>query len=152
MMATRTATVKLKEKFLARFSECGNVQSACATIGIGRTTLYQWKERDPAFKTLMDAAGEDAADRLETEAWRRAHDGIDKPIYHNGDKIDTIKEYSDTLLIFLLNGLRPQKYRRGMPGMEGGDGGQVTIVIQQFTAPNGPTVLSEIKTIERTGQ
>jgi hypothetical protein len=51
------------------------------------------------------------ADQLEQEARRRAHDGVRKPVYQGGKRVGYIQEYSDTLLIFLLKGLRPEKYR-----------------------------------------
>jgi len=34
-----------------------------------------------------------------------------KPVYHGGKRVGFIREYSDVLLIFLLKGLRPAKYR-----------------------------------------
>ncbi|MBX6773030.1 MAG: hypothetical protein IRY83_14975 [Chloroflexi bacterium] len=50
-------------------------------------------------------------DALEAEAWRRAVDGVERPVYQNGQRVGAVREYSDTLLIFLLKGGRPQKYR-----------------------------------------
>ena len=41
---------------------------------------------------------------------RRAYLGVEKPVTVAG-KREVIREYSDTLLIFLLKGARPQKYR-----------------------------------------
>lgn len=48
---------------------------------------------------------------LEDEARRRAFEGFDKPIVHQGVITDTVKEYSDTLAIFLLKAHFPEKYR-----------------------------------------
>ncbi len=53
----------------------------------------------------------EACDILEGEAWRRAVQGVERPIHYQGAQVDTIREYSDTLLIFLLKGARPEKYR-----------------------------------------
>jgi hypothetical protein len=47
---------------------------------------------------------------LEDEAMGRAVEGVEKPISVNGE-LKTIREYSDTLLIFLLKGAAPEKYR-----------------------------------------
>ena len=52
-----------------------------------------------------------AADQLEHEAIRRAVDGVDRPVFFKGRQIAMLKEYSDTLLIFMLKGLRPEKYK-----------------------------------------
>lgn len=44
---------------------------------------------------------------LDVEIDRRAVDGIDKPVYYKGEKVDTVKEYSDNLLMFLRKKLDP---------------------------------------------
>jgi hypothetical protein len=43
-------------------------------------------------------------------AIRRAYEGVERPVTVAG-KRELVREYSDTLLIFLLKGLRPAKYR-----------------------------------------
>ena len=48
---------------------------------------------------------------LEAEAWRRAHDGIEEPILYKGQVVTHVRKYSDLLLMFLLKGLRPEKFR-----------------------------------------
>lgn len=53
---------------------------------------------------------EEAADVLEAEAWRRAVKGVDKPMTVATMR-EVVKEYSDTLLIFLLKGSKPTKFR-----------------------------------------
>jgi hypothetical protein len=47
---------------------------------------------------------------LEDEVIGRGYHGVEKPITVAGQR-EIIHEYSDTLLIFLLKGARPQKYR-----------------------------------------
>ena len=47
----------------------------------------------------------------EDEAVRRAHDGVDEPVFYQGKACGVVRKYSDTLLIFLLKGRRPEKYR-----------------------------------------
>ena len=89
----------------------GVVLDACQEIGIGRRTAYEWREADPDFRARWEEAVEESTDRLEKEAYRRAHDGCEKPIYHQGAECGRVKEYSDTLLIFLMKGRRPEKYR-----------------------------------------
>ncbi len=49
---------------------------------------------------------------LESEANRRAVEGVEKPVgWHRGQPGGYVRDYSDTLLIFLLKGLRPEKYQ-----------------------------------------
>lgn len=41
---------------------------------------------------------------------RRVLKGIEEHIYYHGQRIDTVRRYSDRLLIFMLQSLRPEKY------------------------------------------
>jgi hypothetical protein len=52
---------------------------------------------------------ERAYDLLRDEAVRRAI-GYSVPVYHHGVKVGTRKKYSDTLLVFLLKEMFPEKY------------------------------------------
>lgn len=67
------------------------------------------------------------ADRLEREAMRRAHEGVRKPVYQGGKRVGFIQEYCDTLLIFLLKGLRPEKYREWFEHAGTGKGGVILV-------------------------
>lgn len=130
--------------FCAALAETCNVGKACKAIGIGRRTAYEWREDDPEFAKAWAGAMRIGVSALEDEAHRRAFDGADKPLVHQGqftylrdfDAIDpqtgqrypahlapvlkdaqgnpriaTMKEYSDTLAIFLLKAHDPEKYR-----------------------------------------
>jgi hypothetical protein len=88
--------------------------AAARLVGIHHDTHYQWMKRDPQYAEQVPGVLEQAADLLEAEARRRAVEGVTKPIIggRNRDEVvTTVKEYSDTLLIFLLKGVRPQKYK-----------------------------------------
>ena len=47
-------------------------------------------------------------------ARRRAAEGTLKPVYQGGKLVGEIREFSDTLLIFLLKGKRPEVYRENV--------------------------------------
>lgn len=113
--------------FLAAFQETGIISRACAASGVGRTSHYRWLEEDEAYATAFERAQEIAGDTLEEEAVRRARDGVQKLKFY-GTQLVTVPdpdhpedpekripyvehEYSDTLLIFLLKGAKPEKYR-----------------------------------------
>lgn len=89
----------------------GNVSRACEAVDIARQTAYEWREEDTEFAKSWDRAKEIGLDTLEDEAVRRAYEGVDEPIVHLGVVTDTVKKYSDTLMIFLLKGGKPEKYR-----------------------------------------
>lgn len=108
----------------------GNVSRACEAVGISRMTAYNWREDDPEFAKAWDNAKAIGAEALEDEATRRAFEGTEKPVFHQGVECGTIREYSDTLTIFLLKGAKPEKYRERVSSeISGPNGGPQQIVI-----------------------
>jgi hypothetical protein len=110
----RTSRVQLKKasEFLSVLQETGgNVSRACAAIELTRTRAYEWRAADPLFAAAWDEAVETGTDELEEEARRRAFSGVDEPVFYQGEVCGEIRKYSDTLLIFLLKGRRPDRYR-----------------------------------------
>ena len=101
-----------KKAFLAAFRKTGNVRLACEAAEVGRSSHYRWLETDAAYEEAFELAKEDAADILEAEAKRRAIEGVLEPVgFYKGEPGGHVRRYSDTLLIFLLKGLRPEVYR-----------------------------------------
>ena len=87
------------------------IEGACRAAGISRRTASRKRQSDQEFAAAWDEAIEAGTDALEDEAVRRAKDGYLKPVYHNGVKVGEVREYSDTLLIFMLKARRPEKFR-----------------------------------------
>ena len=52
-----------------------------------------------------------AADDLEQAAYERAVIGWEEPVYHRGELVGQIRKFSDSLLLTLLKGAKPEKYR-----------------------------------------
>lgn len=100
-----------KATFLAAFEQTGNVSSAARIAGVSRQHAYRVRGEDPAFAGAWDESNEVATGSLEAEAVRRARDGTLRPVFHAGKKCGEVREYSDTLLIFLLKARDPAKYR-----------------------------------------
>ncbi len=101
-----------KRAFLAAFRETGNVRLACEVAKVGRSSHYRWLEEEPAYREAFDQAKLQAADVLEQEAHRRAVEGVEEPVgWYKGEAGGTVRRYSDTLLIFLLKGVLPDRYR-----------------------------------------
>ncbi len=86
-------THKKRDEFLAVLSEGESVQSAANAIAVSRQAVYKLRETDDGFAALWDGAINSGTDILEDEAVRRA------------------KKSSDVLLMFLLKGRRPEKYK-----------------------------------------
>jgi hypothetical protein len=112
--------------FLKALSDGASVQAAAAAAGVTRRTPYNWRESVEGFGDAWDEAEEAGTDALEDEAVRRARDGTEKPVFQNGREVGRVREYSDTLLIFLLKGRRPGKFRdRQSIEHTGKDGGPI---------------------------
>jgi len=83
----------LIDEFLKRMRASGNVYLSCQAAGIPRSTAYYWRNKFKTFQDEWDEAKEDAVDKLDAEAWRRA-----------------TEEASDRLLMFLLKAHKPDVY------------------------------------------
>ena len=112
----------LQEAFLAQLRETGNVSAAARVAGTCRSRCYEWRRRDRVFAAAWADALEEAADRLEMEAFRRAVRGVGEERFFQGSVVGEVTHYSDSLLMFLLRARRPGRFgARPMP--ESGDTG-----------------------------
>ncbi len=139
-----------KDLFIAEFAKRASVRAACARANISRKNAYEARKQDPEFAARWKVARAEAIDKLEEEAWRRAHDGVDEPVfgslgYRKGSgEIGTIRKYSDKLLLALLQAHKPSRYRQ--------------TVRNEHTGPNGgpipvkTTVDLSDKTDEQVGK
>lgn len=130
MASGTNSTTKKRTKFLEVLRQTGNISKACEVISLSRRTAYNWRAQDAEFAELWDDAIEAGYDLLEQEARRRAYRGLVKKKFgKDGDPvIDPAtgqqyyeREYSDTLLIFLLKGGRPEKYRENIKQEQSGE-------------------------------
>lgn len=103
--------LKTADAFLAAYVACGNITAAAAAAGLTRDAHYWWMRELDGYADAFRRAELMSADVMEAEAYRRAVEGVDKPIYYKGQRVDTIKDYSDVLLIFKLKGAKPEKYK-----------------------------------------
>jgi len=103
----------------AAFLEClratGNVSEAARAAQIRRSRVYECRSRDQAFAAAWADALEEAADRLEMEAFRRAVEGIGEDRFFRGDVVGRVTRYSDRLLMFLLKARRPERFDGAAP-------------------------------------
>ncbi len=105
-----------QQRFLMRLAETGNVSAAARHAGRPRSFVYDCRRRDAASGAAWADALEEAADRLELEALRRAVDGVDEDKFFQGAVVGQITRYSDNLLMFLLRARRPALFNRQISG------------------------------------
>ena len=136
-MGTNEQTAQRKKAFLERLVTHGNVRRACRESGAPPTSVYEWKDRDPRFAAAFLEAEAQSIGHLEDEAQRRAVEGVDKPIYQGGKQVGVTRQYSDTLLIFLMKARHPGKYRETFQHQHTGDKGGPIEFTLEFGAPPG---------------
>jgi hypothetical protein len=97
--------------FLAAFRITACLSKAAQAARIGRRRHYHWLEQDPDYRLAFEQAKLEVVGELEDEAVRRACEGWLKPVFYQGRQCGTVRRYSDKLLMFLLKGWRPERYR-----------------------------------------
>ncbi len=109
--AEAVARQRKQDAFLTAFTEHATISAAATAIHINRHTHYNWLESDEGYAARFKEAEEGVTEALEAEARRRAQVGVEEPVHFQGKRVDVIRRYSDTLLIFLLKARRPDTYR-----------------------------------------
>jgi hypothetical protein len=124
--------------FLAAYRVTASITGAAKAAHMERDLHYRWLKEDENYRKAFDQAKEEAAQSLEDEAVRRATEGDFEPnvfkgkfCYAESDYVEDLEgkitlkrgakplgiyRRSDTLLQFLLKGLRPEKYRDSFKG------------------------------------
>ena len=125
-MANRTKmTDERVERFLSILSQGSSVTAAAEQSGIGRRTVYDWKANDPEFAAAFEDAWQRGIAVLEDEAVRRAYTGTERAVYQKGVQVGTVRDYSDSLLIFLLKSRDPRFRDKATVEMTGAGGGPI---------------------------
>lgn len=93
---TKSTLSRARAAFLESLGKTGQIAKSARAAKVDRTTVYQWKRKNPEFARAWDEALELAADMLEDVAFQRATRPSDP---------------SDSLLTLLLKAHKPEKYR-----------------------------------------
>jgi hypothetical protein len=95
----------------------GNIASACALlkknyprIKITPKVVDDYRQLVPVFSESIDLALELFNAKLEEAAVERAVEGVDEPVFYQGEECGYKKKYSDDLLKFLMTANNPSKY------------------------------------------
>ena len=88
-MVVQNCSMKLTPEkltaFCAALAETGIVARACKAVGIARQTAYEWRDEIPEFAAAWDRALRIGVSALEDEAHRRAFEGVEDPLTHQGN-------------------------------------------------------------------
>ena len=120
--------------FLAAFAECACITRAAEAAKVARASHYKWLRDDPEYPARFEEARTQSVDVLIAEATRRAKDGTERLKFHQGELIRiplldadgapvidpesgeprmtpyVERQYSDTMLIFLLKAADPTRF------------------------------------------
>lgn len=100
-------TPALIDKFITLLANNGGiVVDAANDVGIARNTLYDRRADDEGFRERWDEAIDRGVEVLEDAAKRRALEGDEEPVYHQGMVVGTVHRRSDYLMGLLLKGYR----------------------------------------------
>ncbi len=115
---SRAVLAKKKRRvFLDILAKTGVVAEAARACGHTDTSTFQhYRRNDEDFAEAWDFALESAAHVLEEEIWRRAKEGVLEPVFYKGEVAGYKTNYSDTLAMFILRGLKPGTYRDNVRG------------------------------------
>lgn len=94
--------------------EAGATYAEAARVAqISYSTIRYWRQKDEDFAEACKVAFEAGTDLIETEARRRAVEGVEKPVgFHQGRHTGLyVRDYSDSLLVLLLKARRPEMYK-----------------------------------------
>ena len=107
----RTITDAQWDRFFQSVVErAGNVTAACFECHINRMYIFDREDKDPVFAERLKQAKAKGVAVLEDEVMRRSHDGVEKGVWFNGERVGVERTYSDALAQFMLRANAPDKY------------------------------------------
>jgi hypothetical protein len=137
-MAFESITHAKQRAFLSAYAELGNVKRAAKAAAISRESHYDWLAQSPEYAASFALAKAVAGAVLEDEAHRRAVRGTTELVVSQGAVVTyedprtgetkpvRRRRYSDSLLMMLLKGNLPDKYKeRTATELSGPEGGAI---------------------------
>jgi hypothetical protein len=125
---------KKKAEFLIILNDTFNVSEAVQGVGVSSATVYSARKSDPDFAAAWDDVIEFGTDELIAEGRRRAYEGVDEPVFHQGRVVGHKKRFSDQLLMFLVKANRPEYRDNKALELSGKEGGPIQIAVIQDEA------------------
>ena len=112
-----------KRRICALTAAGSYISEISSELDVTQSTIREWLQQDPQFRVDFQDARGVQTDLLEKEAVRRARDGVEEVVIYQGrvvmiadpdnpDEQIPLKRrnYSDTMLMFLLKGQRREIY------------------------------------------
>lgn len=121
------------KKLLGYLRRGWTYSAACRQADLVYGTVMKRKREDEDFAAQCQEAYDEGTDTFEDEANRRAFEGTLKPVYQQGGRVGTIREFSDPLAALILKKRNPAfKERHEHSGT--GEGGAIIVTVDKRVA------------------
>lgn len=142
-----------KRRYLEALATTPRIAEACRLAAVDRKSAYNWAkdESDAEFQAALKIAAQLGLQRAIDEGWKRGVDGWEEPVYQGGRLVGTKLVKSDLMLIFMLKGELPGKYRDVQEQRHTGPGGG-PIQVQSMTFDVTKLSLEQLKALEAAQQ
>lgn len=95
-------TIRARKEFLRVYAATGSIAEGAGFIGVSKEVVYQYRNANPAFATLMEKVRRKFRQSIEAEIHRRGVVGWLEPVYNRqGEPVGDVRKYSDRLLELL---------------------------------------------------
>lgn len=99
-------TKRLRDRFLETLAATANVSASARAAGMCPQGAYKLRDRDAAFADAWRKALARGYERLELMLLERALHGEEKEVWYRGEKVGTMRSYSNPLALTLLRAHR----------------------------------------------
>lgn len=100
--------ISWRPAFLQALRDGHDISAAAKIAGVGRRTVFDHAQRDEQFALDKADAYKDGTAVFEEELRRRALDGVEQDVYHQGVVVGKVRKYSDVLLLAALKKREPE--------------------------------------------
>ena len=107
-------TIDRQQRFIEMLADTGSVTQAALEVGLSASSAYRLRRLPEAsgFATAWDIAVQTASRRLIDIAMDRVIHGSEEPVFdRDGNRVGRRIKYNDTLLMFMLRALQPERFR-----------------------------------------
>jgi hypothetical protein len=119
--------------FLKAYLISCSITTASECAKVSRVCHYAWLKESEAYEIAYRIAEPIAAQNLEDEAVKRATTGWDEPVFYQGEQCGVVRKFSDSLLLALLKGAKPDKYKdRVASTLSNADGSPLVVAVRHI--------------------
>lgn len=102
-------TLAKQAQFLRQLSATHSVTEAARSVGMARQSAYRLRSRlkGQPFDLAWEVAFHHSYDVLAHAALERALNGVEVPVFYQGEQVGSYKRYDERLTVALLHGFTP---------------------------------------------